>query len=158
MSDMLVKLYDLQKMEAFDKNFKNREILVRVAMAYEKHDVIEWISNSFGKQWASECSAAFSRQPISCFIATERGRIIGFAAYDCTCKNFFGPTGVAEDKRRLGIGRTLLLSCLYAMKANGYAYAIIGGVSSTNFYTKVAGATIIEGSSPGIYYDRLTKN
>ena len=155
---MLVKLYDLQQMEALDKNFKNQETLVRVAMAYEKHDVIKWISNSFGKQWASECSVAFSRQPISCFIATERGRIIGFAGYDCTCKNFFGPTGVAEDKRRLGIGRRLLLSCLYAMKADGYAYAIIGGVSSTSFYTKVAGATIIEGSSPGIYYDQLTKN
>ena len=129
-------------------------------MAYEKYDVIEWVSNLFGKEWASECSVAFSRQPVSCFIATERGKIIGFAAYDCTCKNFFGPTGVAEDKRKLGIGETLLLSCLYAMKANGYAYAIIGGVgsvSTTNFYTKVAGATIIEGSSPGIYCDRLTK-
>ena len=155
---MLVKLYDLQKVATLDKNFKNREILVRVAMTYEKYEVIEWISRSFGKQWASECSVAFSRQPVSCFIATEKGKIIGFAGYDCTCKNFFGPTGVDEDKRRLGIGQTMLLSCLYAMKADGYAYAIIGGVNSTDFYSKVAGATIIEGSSPGIYYDRLTKN
>ena len=155
---MLVKLYDLPEEKPLDKKLKNQGIMIRVALAYEKYEVIEWIGNSFGKQWESECSVAFSRQPVSSFIATERGKIIGFAGYDCTCKNFFGPTGVVEDKRKLGIGRTLLLSCLYAMKANGYAYAIIGGVSSTNFYSKVAGATIIEGSSPGIYYDRLTKN
>ncbi len=155
---MLVKLYDLPEVRSLDKKFNAQEILIRVALAYEKYEVIEWVSSSFGKQWASECSVAFSLQPVSCFIATERGKIIGFACYDCTCKNFFGPTGVAEDKRRLGIGKALLLSCLYAMKANGYAYAIIGRVSSTNFYSKVAKATIIEGSSPGIYRDQLVKS
>jgi hypothetical protein len=37
------------------------------------------------------------------------------------------------------------------MLAQGYGYAIIGGVGPAEFYTKIAGATIIEGSSPGIY-------
>jgi len=47
----------------------------------------------------------------------------------------------------------LLLSCLHSMAENGYAYAIIGG--SGDFYAKTVGATKIEGSSPGIYRDRL---
>ena len=158
MADMLVKLYDLPEVKALDKKLKNRGILIRTALAYEKHEVIEWVSNTFGKQWASECEAAFSKLPVSCFIATERGGIIGFAGYDCTCRNFFGPTGVVENKRGLGIGKALLLSCLYAMAADGYAYAIIGGVSSQEFYAKVAGATIIDGSSPGIYRDQLTED
>jgi hypothetical protein len=45
----------------------------------------------------------------------------------------------------------LTLAALAAMRASGYAYAIIGGVGPSAFYAKVAGATPIEGSTPGIY-------
>ena len=100
---------------------------------------------------------AFSNHPISCFLATEEGEIIGFACYDCTCKNFFGPTGVVEEKRSRGIGKALLLCCLHAMAANGYGYAIIGGVGPADFYAKAVGAVEIKGSSPGVYRDRLKK-
>jgi hypothetical protein len=43
------------------------------------------------------------------------------------------------------------------MRAAGYAYAIVGGVdeSCAAFYAKVAGAVPIEGSTPGLYSDRL---
>jgi len=43
------------------------------------------------------------------------------------------------------------------MAGMGYGYAIIGGVGPADFYTKVAGAVEIEGSSPGIYRDRLAE-
>jgi len=43
----------------------------------------------------------------------------------------------------------LLLSCLHAMRDNGYAYAIIAGVGPAEYYSKTVGATLIEGSSPG---------
>lgn len=75
---------------------------------------------------------------------------MGFACDDAPAKAFFGPTGVREDQRNQGIGRALLLLSLYAMAADGYAYAIIGGADPTAFYTKVVGATIIEGIVPGI--------
>ncbi len=156
MTDMLVKLYDLPEIEPRIKTLNDLSIQIRTAQAYEKYDVIEWVRKFFGKHWVSECDVAFSHQPVSCFIATESGKIIGFSCYDTTHKNFFGPIGVAERKRGHGIGKALLLSCLYAMAANGYAYAIIGGTESTDFYTKTVRATIIKGSSPGIYRDRLT--
>lgn len=157
MSDMLVKLYDLPDVVSLVKRLTDQGIIIRTAMAYEKHHVVEWVRGSFGEGWASECDVAFSHHPVSCFIATEGGHIIGFGCYHSTCKNFFGPTGVAETKRGLGIGKALFLSCLHAMAAEGYAYAIIGGVGPGDFYARTAGATTIQGSSPGIYRDPLTK-
>ena len=157
MPDMLVKLYNLPEVESLIKKLNGRKIKIRAAMAYEKFDVVEWVRNSFGRKWASECDVAFSNNPISCFIAAQGGTIIGFACYDSTCKNFFGPMGVSKMKRGTGIGKALLLSCLHKMASNGYAYAIIGATGPSDFYTAAAGATIIEGSSPGIYRDQLKK-
>ena len=156
MPDMLVKLYDLPEVAPLIQRLKEQGVVVRAAMAYEKQAVIEWVRGAFSPGWASECDVAFSNHPVSCLIATERGRIVGFACYHCTCKDFFGPTGVAETKRGLGIGKALFLGCLHAMAADGYAYAIIGGAGPGEFYAKAAGATTIEGSAPGIYRDGLT--
>jgi len=158
MSDMLVKLYNLPEVESLIKKLNGQKIKIRAAMAYEKFDVVEWVRNSFGRKWASECDVSFSNNPISCLIATEGGTIIGFACYDSTCKNFFGPMGVSKVNRGIGIGKALLLSCLHTMASNGYAYAIIGATGSSGFYTEAVDAVIIEGSSPGIYRDPLKKN
>jgi len=80
---------------------------------------------------------------------------VGFGCYDATCRNFFGPAGVEESLRGRGIGSGILLGCLEAMRAAGYAYAIIGGVGPREFYARVAGAIEIPDSSPGIYRDLL---
>ena len=104
---------------------------------------------------------AFERKPVSCYIAISKGTfidsamvsyklipetIVGFACYDVASKGIFGPVGVREDYRGKGIGKTLLLTSLLAMKKEGYAYAIIGDASSIEYYYKSVGATIIEGS------------
>jgi hypothetical protein len=104
-----------------------------------------------------ESGVAFGRSPVSCFIATAEGGLAGFACHECTCRDFFGPMGVAEPRRGAGIGRALFLSSLHAMASMGYAYAIIGGVGPAEFYAKTAGAVAIEGSTPGIYRDPLGK-
>ncbi|MEN8210560.1 MAG: GNAT family N-acetyltransferase [Thermodesulfobacteriota bacterium] len=154
--DRLVRLYDLPPAEPHLKNLLKKGVTVRTAMAYEKAQTVEWVRNEFSEGWADESSVAFSNHPVSCFIATEKGAIIGFACYESTCRNFFGPIGVAEHVRGHGIGRALLLSCLHAMAASGYAYAIIGGGDGARkFYAETVGAIEIEGSSPGIYRDRL---
>jgi GNAT superfamily N-acetyltransferase len=155
MVDMLVKLYELPSADPLIDELKCRGIVIRAALPYEKRQVCEWVRGTFNGAWESECDVSFSRQPVSCFIAAEAGRLIGFACYDSTCKNFFGPSGVAEDRRGMGVGKALLLSCLQAMRANGFAYAVIGGVGPQEFYSKAVGAVAIEGSSPGIYRDRL---
>lgn len=157
MPDMLVKLYDLPDLVPLVRRLAESGIIIRHAMAYEKYAVVDWVRALFGDGWAGECAVAFSNHPVSCLIATEAGDIVGFACHDSTCRNFFGPTGVAETKRGLGIGKALLLSCLHAMAAQGYAYAIIGGAGPTEFYTATVGAIPIPGSTPGIYRDQLRK-
>jgi predicted N-acetyltransferase YhbS len=67
----------------------------------------------------------------------------------------FGPTGVAPTERKRGIGKVLLWQCLSTMAAKGYAYAIIAGVGPADFYSRTVGATLIEGSDPGIYRNFL---
>ena len=96
-------------------------------------------------------NVAFSRQPVSCFIAIQQKKIVGFACHDATCPNFFGPTGVDPKAQKNGIGKALLFACLEAMKHQGFGYAIIGGVGPAEFYAKAVGAVAIESSEPGIY-------
>lgn len=81
--------------------------------------------------------------------------MIGFACYEATCRNFFGPTGVGQEARGKGVGTALLLACMHAMKADGYAYAIIGSAGPVDFYAQTLGAVKIENSTPGIYKGML---
>ena len=147
MPDMLVRLYALPDHHKILKE----GYVVRRAAAYEKSVIRHWLSQNFSTQWASEADVAFSRQPISCFIALYQERLAGFACYEATCRGYFGPGGVLEAHRGQGLGTRLLLECLRSMKEMGYAYAIIGGVGPKEFYIKTVGAIEIPDSTPGIF-------
>jgi hypothetical protein len=151
MPDMLVKLYALPALEPHMTRQTEQNITVRRALVPEKHHVLNWVRKHFSENWVSECDVSLNNKPVSCFVATLENKLIGFACYDATCRGFFGPTGVSEAARGRGTGAALLLVCLYDMLAQGYGYAVIGGVGPADFYTKVAGATIIPDSSPGMY-------
>ena len=151
MQDMLVRLYDLPDHKGIMKSLRTEGITIRRALAAEKSIVIDWVTQHFGTGWSSETEVSFSYQPVACFIATKNDKIVGFGCYDSAYRNFFGPTGVEERLRGKGIGKALLFECLLAMKAQGYAYGIIGGVGPALFYEKAVGAVLIEGSNPGIY-------
>lgn len=152
MTDMLVKLYTLPDPAPALAEQERQGVTVRRALAPEKRRVVEWVRRTFSDTaWDSECDVAFSHQPIGCYVAVRGGKLIGFGCYDATAKGFFGPTGVAESARGLGTGKALLLACLHSLRMEGYGYAIIGGVGPAEFYARVAGATIIEDSTPGLY-------
>jgi GNAT superfamily N-acetyltransferase len=154
--DLLVKLYALPDPSASLGELSSKGVTIRPAMAYEKHLVTDWVRREFSPGWASECEMAFVAHPIACLLATRDGSILGFACYDCTCRGFFGPVGVCEEARGLGIGTALLLACLRALADRGYGYAVIGGVAAPDFYRDAVGALEIPGSHPGVYRDRLT--
>ena len=121
MPDMLVKLYDLPPLEpALDQQLANG-IRIRRGLAPEKHMALEWIGQHFHARWVSEADVGFCAQPATIFLAHHGDKLLGFACYDTTHKNFFGPTGVAEAERGRGIGRALLLASLHAMRG-GWLY------------------------------------
>ena len=129
MPDMLVKLYDLPE-DAQTACPRDESVQIRRAMAPDKFRVVEWVKEHSGLSAAGECDVCFARPAVSCFIATRGKKILGYACYDATAPDFFGPTRVLDEEQGGGIGRAMLLRSLAAMRAEGYAYAVIGGVGS----------------------------
>lgn len=157
MKDMLVRLVELPETHHLEKKLAEMKILIRRPIAPEKSLVKDWVDLHFGDYWANEVDVAFSFQPPHLFIAQKGNEILGFACYETTAKNFFGPTGTVENMRGKGIGKVLLLKSLNALKEMGYAYAIIGGVGPADFYKNVVDAKIIEYSDVSIYNHLLKK-
>jgi len=154
MHDMLVRLYALPDLDEAMAACAARGVAIRRALAPERPSVVDWVRAHFASS-AAEVETAFAQVPASCFIAIRDSTMLGFSCYDVTCPNFFGPEGVAAGERGHGIGRALLLAALHAQRAQGYAYAIIGGVGPAEFYANVVGAISIAGSTPGIYAGML---
>ncbi len=157
MPDMLVKLYTLPDSAPLYERLAQQNIRIIRPMTPNRDKVLQWIEAHFGIGWANETAAAFTKLPVSCFIAYEEEtkQILGFAGYNCTAKDFFGPTGVSEKARHRGIGGALLLRCMESLRDEGYAYAIIGGAGPVDYYKKLCGAEIIQGSVPGIYRELI---
>lgn len=156
MPDLLVNLLKLPAADDVSVEF-----LVRRAQPFELSIVRSFVAQKFSQSWADEISVGFARQPVSVFVATKKSaktderELIGFAAYECTRRGFFGPMGVAADAQREGVGKALLFAALEALKEMGYVYAIIGAAGPVRFYQKTVGAIIIPDSEPGIYTDLL---
>jgi hypothetical protein len=158
MKDMLVRLLELPEVSDLEKKLEMEEkIVFRRAIAPEKHLVCDWVLQNFSVYWKSEVEVAFSRMPVFCWIAQRGNQILGFACYESTARNFFGPTGILESERNKGIGKVLLVKSLESLREMGYVYAIIGGVGPVEFYEKTVGAKIIEGSELSIYQNLLRK-
>jgi len=148
---MLVRLYDLPSPQEYYRRAEEAGVTVRRADPWDRLRLRTFVEKEFGPLWALETDVAFSHQPITAFVAVSGGAIVGFAAYECTRRNYFGPTGVRPHLRGKGVGAALLFRCLEAMREMGYAYAVIGGVGPAAYYEKVCGAFLIPGSETGIY-------
>ena len=151
MPDLLVNLLKLPVPDDHSAGGFN----IRRAQPFEISLVRRFVADNFSPNWADEISVGFARQPVSVFVATIDRQLAGFAAYECTRRGFFGPTGVVQSARGKGIGKALLLASLEALREMGYVYAIIGAAGPVRFYQKTVGAIIIPDSEPGIYTDLL---
>ena len=153
MPDMLVNLLKLPPDDGTEDILAKEGILIRRAMSPDKLRIVPRVQELSSLSAAGECDVSFSHTPISTYIATDGAKIVGYACYNATMPDFFGPTAVDVAYRGKGIGKALLLRCLRALHNEGYAYAIIGGVGPVAFYEKIAGATVIPDSDPGVYED-----
>lgn len=147
-NDLLVDLHDVIETKVKDSDIK----LVRV-LSPDSDKVVEFIKREFSDEWASEAKAGLYKTNSTCFIAIKNEEILGFACYDATAKGFFGPIGVSEAARGLGLGISLVRKTLLAMKEDGYAYAIIGGASDKThaFYEKACQNILVIPNSRKVY-------
>ena len=152
---MLVNLLKLPRLEPALQEMVDARIVIRRAQPFEITLVRSFVENNFSVAWADEVSVGFASKPVSVFIATLGKEILGFAAYECTRRSFFGPTGVIESARGQGIGKALLLASLWGLREMGYVYGVIGRAGPIEFYEKTIGAVVIQDSDPGIYVDLL---
>lgn len=122
-------------------------IKIKRVFAGEKMQVLHYIREHFNEGWVYEAENAIMQH--KCFIATKDGQILGFACYDASAKDYFGPIGVTESTRGTGVGTALLLRTLTCMREEGYGYAIIGWVGDAEmFYRKVVNAEWVPGGEP----------
>lgn len=141
--DMIVGLYNLPTIHCAET------IKIKRAFVGDKEVILAFVAEYFQKNWVYEVEHALMEDVSKCFVATENGRIVGFACFDSSAKGFFGPIGVKPDRRGENIGQALLVRTLNAMREYGYAYGIIGWVSDAeDFYRKTVGAEFIKGGNP----------
>jgi predicted N-acetyltransferase YhbS len=157
-NDMLVNLLKLPALEPVISSMRKSGVVIRRANPWEVSRVLDFVESEFGEGWADEISVGFSNKPVSVFIAIRDGKVVGFAGYECTCRDYFGPTGIAKSERKKGIGKALLIAGLHGLREMGYAYGIIGSAENPASYAKAVGAVEIKDSAPGIYADPLKKS
>ena len=157
MPDMLVNLLKLPPLDDELDSMRKAGVVIRRALPFEITPVREFVLAHFGMGWADEISVGYANKPTSVYLAIRDRVVVGFGAYECTNRGFFGPTGVAESERGKGVGKALLIACLWGLREIGYAYGIIGGAGPTDFYSRTVGATVIPDSVPGIYADPLNR-
>jgi hypothetical protein len=156
MGDMLVQLLKLPPAHPLVEKLRRDGVIVRRARSFELSRIRGFVESEFHISWADEITVGFARLPITVFIATRKGEVIGFGAYECTTRAFFGPTGVVKRERGREIGKAILLSCLHGLREMGYAYGIIGAPGPIEFYEKAVNAVAIADSTPGFYVDPLS--
>lgn len=161
-NDMLVKLYEVNDDSELFERLGKQGIQILRALSPNRREILRQLEDSFLENWGneksrdhwlSECEVAFSHTPVTCYIALREKEVLGFACYNTTAKDYFGPIGVLKKERGKGIGKALLLKCMHSLWEEGYAYAIIGSAapSAVEFYRKSVHAEIIENSTPGVY-------
>jgi predicted N-acetyltransferase YhbS len=155
MPDLLVNLLKLPPLEDLIEGIASPQILIRRAQPFELTAVRSFVEQNFSVPWADEISIGFANKPVSVYIALEQREIVGFGAYECTRRAFFGPAAVSEAVRGRGIGKALLVACLYGLREMGYVYGVIGHAGPIRFYEKTVGAIVIPDSDPGIYTNLL---
>ena len=158
MPDMLVNLLKLAPLEPILMELREAGVIVRRAQPHEITRVRDFVLKNFQAGWADEISVGYSNKPVSVFIAIRENQTVGFSAYECTRRGFFGPMGVAAVERERGVGHALLVASLWGLREMGYAYGIIGGAGPTHFYERAVGAISLADSVPGIYADPLRRD
>ncbi len=102
-----------------------------------------WIDGNWGSSWRTEACNSLTNDPVTSHVAINDGRIVGFGTYDVMAlTSGFGPTGVEESMRGLGLGKILLFRCLEDMKKRGDRHCEVTWVGPISYYAHTVSARI----------------
>jgi len=127
---------------AVEERLAGEGIALRRATPEEIPAVSAFAANGFSAMWRAETADAARFDPPALFVALSQGEIIGFAAYDVTGEDRFGPMGTRPDYRQRGIGEALLRMCLRSIRDRGSATAEISWAGPLAFYARAVDARI----------------
>lgn len=149
MADLLCRLYenDIDPQPEISR-LRAHGIEIKRAHPVNKTAILDFIEQEFSSGWRNEAEHCFSHCFTTMYIAVKEKKVIGFACYEATGRDFFGPVGVKSEYRRMHIGLALSKCCLNSMKEMGYAYAVIGWAAhgAFDFYKQHLGAVEIPDS------------
>jgi GNAT superfamily N-acetyltransferase len=136
----LADFYVPQRILDVEDRLYSQNITIREVYREEIERVSNWVGKIFGAVWGREVALAKENDDPSIVIAEdEKGDILGFSAYSLLNDRRFGPIGVEERSRRLGIGSVLLYRSLYEMKIRGVRIAEIPWTDHLFFYSHLPG-------------------
>ena len=139
--DLATDDFDTTQMES---KLARQQIKVRRLKREEEDAYRAWMLETWNQNWTAESCHSLKNNPVTTYVALDSERnFCGFASYDVIMfRGAFGPTGVAEHMRGMGIGKILFFRCLRDMKDRGYLRSEISWVGPISFYTHTAGARI----------------
>lgn len=146
MPDMIVSLQQLPATPDLPADCE-----LQSAQAWDRDVIIDWVRQEFGSGWASEVANGLGSHPARVLIVRRHNELLGFACFDVTFPAFFGPTGVSEQARGLGLGKALLIESLQRLKQRGYVYGFIGDAGPVDFYRQTVGAVPVPDGLAGAY-------
>ncbi len=111
-----------------------------------------FIDSTFGGSWAAEAGAGWN------WFAMADGAPVGFCTFEQRFHRWwwlttwlarsdvgvFGPLGVHQSVRGIGLGSVLARRTLCSLRSLGFAYAIIPAVGPVEFYERYCGARVVE--------------
>lgn len=150
MPDLIVSLQQLPATPTLPEGYQ-----LQPAQAWDREVIVDWVRAEFGTGWASEVANGLSGQPCRVLVARRDTELLGFACFDVTFPGFFGPTGVSEAARGLGLGKALLVESLRRLQQRGYVYGFIGDAGPVDFYRNSVGAVAVPAELIGGYTDPL---
>lgn len=110
----------------------------RVAREAHPDALLAWIERAFGGAWAMEARRAASHGAL--FVAREGDRTLGFAAHsgNNAALGTFGPIGVADDARGLGLGGALADAAFEDLARRGFERVLVPWVdlATVPFYAR----------------------
>ncbi len=105
----------------------------------DKEKLRDWVKAKFGSTWAYEAERAIGRPGAGVWVAEDEGGPMAFSVFGSLEHHWFGPIGVMEEKRKMGVGSVMLFKTLESMKQLGIGKAVIPWTGHLFFYSQVPG-------------------